>query len=115
MQHHRVVIVGAGFSGLGGAWNLRRAGIDDCQIIERAARVGGAWRDNTYPGLACDVPSHLYSLSFAPNPNWQRTFASGPEICEYTRTVAHSLGMQKVTKFGEEVLDASWDETRQHW
>lgn len=113
--HVRVAIIGTGFTGLAAVHALREANITDFVVLERAEEVGGAWRDNTYPGLACDVPSHLYSLSFAPNPNWQRTFASGPEICEYTRTVAHSLGMQKVTKFGEEVLDASWDETRQHW
>jgi cation diffusion facilitator CzcD-associated flavoprotein CzcO len=113
--HVRVAVIGTGFTGLAAVHALREANITDFVVLERAQEVGGAWRDNTYPGLVCDVPSHLYSLSFAPNPDWGRTFASGPEIWEYTRTVARALGMEKVTKFGEEVLDASWDEAQQQW
>jgi cation diffusion facilitator CzcD-associated flavoprotein CzcO len=113
--HVRVAVIGTGFTGLAAVHALRQAKITDFVVLERAQEVGGTWRDNTYPGLACDVPSHLYSLSFAPNPHWRRTFASGPEIWQYTRTVARTLGMAEVTKFGEEVLDASWDESAQHW
>ena len=77
---HRIAIIGAGFSGLGAAIRLRAAGIDDFVVLERAAQVGGTWRDNSYPGCQCDVPSHLYSYSFAPNPEWSRTFSPQGEI-----------------------------------
>ncbi len=114
-RHVRVAIFGAGFTGLAAVHALREAGIDDFIVLERASEVGGTWRDNTYPGLACDVPSHLYSLSFAPNPDWRRTFSSGEQIWEYMRDVARDLGMDAVTAWGEEVLDASWDDGRQCW
>ena len=78
MSHHRIVIVGTGFSGLGMAIRLRREGEHDFVLLERAGEVGGTWRDNTYPGCRCDVPSHLYSFSFAPNPDWTRTFSPQP-------------------------------------
>ena len=74
----RVAIVGTGFSGLGMAIRLKQEGIEDFVVFERADDVGGTWRDNTYPGAACDVPSHLYSFSFAPNPDWSRTFSRTP-------------------------------------
>ena len=114
-RHVRVAIIGAGFTGLAAVHALREAGIDDFLVLERADDVGGTWRDNTYPGIACDVPSHLYSLSFAPNPDWERTFSGGAQIWEYMRGVARDLRMDEVTRFGEEVLDASWDEQRQRW
>ncbi len=114
-RHVRVAIIGAGFTGLAAVHALREAGIESFLVLERAAGVGGTWRDNTYPGLACDVPSHLYSLSFAPNPEWRRTFSSGEQIWEYMRDVARDLGMDAVTAFGEEVLDASWNDARQRW
>ena len=82
-EHVRVAIVGAGFSGLGLAIRLREAGISEIAVLEKADEVGGTWRENTYPGVACDVPSHLYSLSFAPNPRWSRMFSPGPEIQDY--------------------------------
>src|ERR1700685_3493231 len=75
-----VLIIGAGFAGLGMGIRLKQAGIDDFTILERGDRVGGTWRDNTYPGIACDIPSHLYSYSFEPNPNWTRFFAPQEEI-----------------------------------
>ncbi|MHB8491048.1 MAG: NAD(P)-binding protein [Solirubrobacteraceae bacterium] len=74
-EHHRIVILGAGFSGIAAAIRLKQAGFEDFVVLERAAEVGGTWRENTYPGCVCDVPSSLYSLSFAPNPNWSETFA----------------------------------------
>jgi cation diffusion facilitator CzcD-associated flavoprotein CzcO len=76
----RVAIVGAGFGGLGAAIRLRQEGIDDFLVFERADDIGGTWRDNSYPGCACDVPSHLYAFSFAPNPGWSRSFSAQPEI-----------------------------------
>ena len=74
-SHQRVAIVGAGFSGLGMASRLKQEGIEDFVVLERAEDLGGTWRDNTYPGCACDVPSNLYSFSFAPNPGWSQTFS----------------------------------------
>ena len=75
MSQHRIVIVGSGFAGLGMAIGLKRAGIEDFVVLERADDLGGTWRDNTYPGCACDIPSNLYSFSFAPNRDWTRFFA----------------------------------------
>ena len=93
MTHHRVAIVGSGFSGLGMAVRLKQAGIDDFVILERAADLGGTWRDNTYPGCQCDVESNLYSFSFAPNPAWSRTYSRQPEIWEYLRLCAEKFGL----------------------
>ncbi len=114
-RHVRIAVIGAGFTGLAAVHALREAAVHDVIVLERADEVGGTWRDNTYPGIACDVPSHLYSLSFAPNPEWKRTFSSGEQIWEYMREVARDLGMDEVTEFGEEVLDASWDDEHQRW
>src|SRR5918911_1102678 len=80
-----VAIVGGGFSGLGMAIRLKRAGIDDFVVLERGEDVGGTWHYNTYPGCGCDVPSHLYSFSFAPNPDWTQTYSLQPEIRAYLR------------------------------
>src|SRR5690349_17601836 len=79
-RHARVAILGTGFSGLGMAIRLKQQGLEDFVVIERAADIGGTWRDNTYPGCACDIPSHLYSFSFALNPDWSHTFSPQPEI-----------------------------------
>ena len=87
-----VAIIGSGFGGIGMAASLARAGITDVVLLERAAEVGGTWRDNSYPGAACDVPSHLYSFSFAPNPDWSRSFSPQPEIWKYLRQVAAATG-----------------------
>ena len=113
--HVRVAIIGAGFTGLAMVHALRAAGITDWLILERADDVGGVWRQNTYPGIACDVPSHLYSFSFAPNPDWERTFSSGRQIWEYAQQVARDLRIDEQTRFGEEVLDAAWDEEQSVW
>jgi cation diffusion facilitator CzcD-associated flavoprotein CzcO len=114
-QHVRVAIVGSGFSGLGMAIRLRRAGIEDFVILERADDVGGTWRDNSYPGCRCDVPSHLYSFSFAPNPDWTSTFSAQEEIWDYLRTCARRYGVVDHVHFGHEVLGAEWDEDAQRW
>ena len=108
-------MIGAGFTGLAAVHALRSAGFEDLVVLERAGEIGGTWRDNTYPGIACDVPSHLYSLSFAPNPDWRRTFSGGVQIWQYMDDVARRLRMDEVTAFGEEVLDASWDEFQRLW
>jgi cation diffusion facilitator CzcD-associated flavoprotein CzcO len=114
-QDVRVAIVGSGFAGLGMAIRLRKAGIDDFAVLEKADDVGGTWRDNSYPGCACDVPSHLYSFSFAPNPEWTSTFSPQPEIWEYLRGCAQRYGVMAHIRFGHELLDASWDEDVQRW
>ena len=87
-RHVRVAIVGAGFSGLGMAIRLRETGIEDFVVLERGSDVGGTWRDNSYPGAACDVPSRLYSFSFAPNAEWSHSFSPQPEILDYLRDCA---------------------------
>ena len=114
-EKHRVVIVGAGFAGLGMAISLRRRGMDDFVVLERASSVGGTWRDNTYPGCACDVPSHLYSLSFAPNPDWTRSFSPQPEIYEYLKRTAAESGVEDRIRFDTELTDARWDEDSRTW
>ena len=105
-----VLVVGTGFAGLGTAVALRRSGRTDFVVLERADGVGGTWRDNRYPGCACDVPSHLYSFSFAPNPEWSRAFSPQPEIEAYLQRVARDHGVLPHVRFGTEMLSARWDE-----
>lgn len=114
-EHRNIVIVGAGFAGIGLAIKLREAGFDDLVILERADDLGGTWQANTYPGCACDVPSQLYSYSFAPNPNWSHTYAPQPEILEYLRSVATEHDVVSQIHYGAEVLDATWDELHSLW
>jgi cation diffusion facilitator CzcD-associated flavoprotein CzcO len=114
-EHHRVAIIGTGFSGLGMAIRLKQAGIDDFVLLERAGDVGGTWRDNTYPGCQCDVPSHLYSFSFAPNPNWTRTFSHQEEIWDYLRDCAERFEITPHVRLNHEVIDAAWDEEAGVW
>jgi cation diffusion facilitator CzcD-associated flavoprotein CzcO len=113
--HLHVAVCGTGFGGLGTAIRLKQAGIDDFAVFEKADDVGGTWRENTYPGCACDVPSHLYSFSFAPNPRWSRTFSGQPEIWAYLRHCAARYGVLPHVRFGHEVLEASWDDDRRRW
>lgn len=115
MLEYEIVIVGSGFSGLAAAHELLRSGFDDLVILERAGEVGGTWRDNSYPGCACDVPSHLYSFSFAPNPDWSRAFSPQPEIQSYLRRVAAEHGLAERIRFNSELLEARWDEGRGRW
>ena len=115
MTHHRTVIVGTGFSGIGMAIRLLREGDRDFVLLERAGEVGGTWRDNTYPGCRCDVPSHLYSFSFAPNPNWSSTFSPQPEILGYLRDVAARFGVLPHVRFETELQLAEWDESQGRW
>ncbi len=114
-DHHRVVIVGAGFGGIGLAVRLQDEGIDDVVILEKEDDLGGTWYVNTYPGCQCDVPSLLYSLSSAPNTEWSRTFAPQPEIEEYLRTVAERTGAKRLIRFGTEVTGARWEAEASRW
>ena len=114
-RHVRIAIVGAGFSGLGLGMRLLEDGIDDFVILERSREVGGTWRDNTYPGCACDVPSHLYSYSFAPNPGWTRTYSTQPEIQKYIRRTAAESGVLSHVRFGHDVQGSTWDEEGERW
>lgn len=111
----RVAIIGAGFGGLGAAVALRRRGIDDLVIIEGADGVGGTWRRNTYPGAACDIQSHLYSFSFAPNKSWSRTYARQPEILAYLESVADDFDLRRHLLLGTRVRTARWNEDTWQW
>ncbi|MFC8528341.1 flavin-containing monooxygenase [Nocardia sp. NPDC057227] len=115
MEHNHVLIVGAGFGGIGLAIKLREAGFDDLAVLERADELGGTWQANTYPGAACDVPSHLYSYSFAPNPDWSRTYGRQPEILAYLRRVAEQHDVLRNIEFRTELEDARWDEEAALW
>ena len=110
-----IAIVGSGFSGIGLAVRLREQGIDDYVVLERGAGVGGTWHYNTYPGCACDVPSHLYSFSFAPNPDWTRTYSRQPEILAYLERVAEDFGVMGNVRLNTDVRGADWDEAAQRW
>jgi cation diffusion facilitator CzcD-associated flavoprotein CzcO len=114
-QRVDIAIIGAGFSGLGMAARLRERGIDDFVILERNADVGGTWWANTYPGCACDVPSHLYSFSFAPNPDWSRTYSPQPEIRAYLERVAREHDLRRAIRFGTSVTGADWDDDAARW
>jgi len=106
---HEVVVVGAGFAGIAAALELEAAGIADVVILERAGDLGGTWRDNTYPGVACDVPAHLYTLARHPWPHWSREFAPGAEIQAYLRRVAASTGIDGRIRFDTALVEAHWD------
>ncbi len=110
-----VLIVGAGFAGIGMAIALKRSGMTGFAILERADEVGGTWRDNHYPGAACDVESHLYSFSFEPNPYWTRTFAGQSEILEYMKHCAGKYGIYPFIRFRTSVTRARWDERTGRW
>lgn len=109
------LVVGAGFSGLGAAIKLTRAGVDDIVILERADRVGGTWRDNTYPGAACDIPSLLYSFSFVKNPDWSRAYSPADEICRHIEDMVDTFGLRDRIEFGVEVNGLEFDEQAGAW
>ncbi|MFE7570242.1 flavin-containing monooxygenase [Streptomyces sp. NPDC057539] len=114
-EHVHVAVVGSGFGGLGAAVRLRREGMTDFVVLERADSVGGTWRDNSYPGCACDVPSHLYSFSFAPNPDWPRTFSGQRHIRAYLEHVADTFGLRPHLRLNHEVRLMRWDNDALHW
>jgi cation diffusion facilitator CzcD-associated flavoprotein CzcO len=109
------LVVGAGFAGLCMAIKLQEDGEHDFLVVEQGSDVGGTWRDNTYPGAACDVPSQLYSFSFAPNPDWSMSFSPQPEILAYLRRVARESGVLDRFVFDTTVEDAHWDEESRRW
>ncbi|MFJ8110339.1 flavin-containing monooxygenase [Streptomyces sp. NPDC096132] len=114
-EHVRVAVIGSGFGGLGAAVRLRREGITDFVVLERAGSVGGTWRDNSYPGCACDVPSHLYSFSFAPNPDWPRTFSGQEHIRAYLEHVTEVFGLRPHLRLDTEVQRMTWDARELRW
>ena len=111
---HEVVVVGAGFAGIGAAIRLRQAGVE-CVVLEKSHEIGGVWRDNSYPDCGCDVPSALYSYSFAPNPRWSRLFAKQEEIKNYTRDTAERFGVLGRIRLGQELTEARWDSRKNQW
>lgn len=115
VPHHRVVIVGTGFSGLGMAIRLAQRGESDYVVLEKADDVGGTWRDNRYPGCACDVPSRLYSFSFDQKPDWTRDFATADEIWAYLRDVADRHGVRGRIEFGADLTSAAYSEQHRRW
>jgi cation diffusion facilitator CzcD-associated flavoprotein CzcO len=108
-------VVGGGFGGVGAAVMLKRAGYEQVTVFERGERLGGVWHHNTYPGAACDIPSHLYEFSFAPNPRWSRRYAPQPEIQAYLEDLARGYGVMERIRTGTEVTGARWDEQRDRW
>jgi len=110
-----VIIVGAGFAGLGMAIALKRRGFDSFLVLERAAEVGGTWRDNTYPGCACDIPTSLYSFSFASNPAWTRVYPRQAELLDYLKSCATNYGIRSHIRFNTELREARYDETSATW
>ena len=112
--HTRALIIGTGFSGLGMAIALQRQGVDFL-ILEKADDVGGTWRDNSYPGCACDVPSHLYSFSFEPKATWSKLFSPQPEIWDYLKGVTDKYGLRRYIRFNSLVDRAHWDDSEYRW
>ena len=115
VSHKKVIIIGCGFSGMGMAIRLQQKGISDFIILEKAHDAGGTWRDNTYPGCACDVMSHLYSYSFEPNPNWSRKYSGWEEIQAYLKHCAHKYKLHEKTHFGQTVRKGRLLEDKGIW
>jgi len=111
----KILIIGAGFTGLGTAIKLLKAGHDDFVVLERRADVGGVWYDNNYPGIACDVPSHFYSFSFRTKPDWSKIQSPGGEIQEYLRDCAEQEGIIPFIRFDTEMVESRWDAAAKHW
>ncbi|WP_245650490.1 flavin-containing monooxygenase [Nocardia harenae] len=109
------VVIGAGFAGIGAAIRLRQKGTTNIAVLERDTRLGGTWRDNTYPGAACDIPSRLYSYSFAPNPDWSRTYSGSAEILRYIEHMADEFGVRPLIRFAHTVTGLTWDEVSGLW
>jgi cation diffusion facilitator CzcD-associated flavoprotein CzcO len=115
MTIHHTLIIGAGFTGLGAAIKLKQAGVEDIVIVERSDRVGGTWRDNTYPGIACDIPSLLYSFSFVKNPSWSRAYPTGGEICAHIEDLTDQFGLRQLIRFDTEITGLSFAEDTGVW
>src|SRR5579864_5596617 len=110
-----IAVVGGGFGGIGAAVMLKRAGHEDVTVFEKGERVGGVWHHNTYPGAACDIPSHLYEFSFAPNHDWSRRYAPQAEIQAYLEELIERHGVGDRIRTGVEVSSARWDAERSRW
>lgn len=110
-----IIVIGTGFGGIAAAIALKQAGYDDLVLLEKESEVGGVWRDNTYPGAACDVPTPLYSYSFEPNPDWPRRFAPQPSILKYLIDVAEKYDVRRHVRFGSEVQSCVWNEKDRSW
>jgi cation diffusion facilitator CzcD-associated flavoprotein CzcO len=115
MPDHEVAIIGAGLGGIGAAIALKRAGIDDVVLLERASDIGGTWRDNTYPGIAVDIPAQAYQFSFELKPDWSRVFATGAEVKAYIDHCADRYDIRRHVRLGSEVLSRDWDEASHLW
>ncbi len=115
VRHVRIAIVGSGFAGLGMAMRLKKDGVEDFVLFERADGLGGVWRDNSYPNCACDVESHLYSFSFEQNPNWSRAFSPQGEILAYLQKCARDYGLEPHLRFRHDVQEARWDGDARRW
>lgn len=111
----RTLIVGAGIGGIAAAIELQSHGFRDITLLERDTGVGGTWRQNTYPGCACDVPSHLYSFSFAQRKDWSRLCSPQDEILEYLEGVARDYGVDRLVETGVDVRSCAWDDAARHW
>ena len=111
----RVIVIGAGFGGLGAAYELSKDGLADVTVLEKADDIGGVWRENTYPGAACDVPSHLYSYSFARKTTWGRRYAEQPDILGYIHDTADRFGLRKLVRTGVEATSAEYDDGTASW
>jgi cation diffusion facilitator CzcD-associated flavoprotein CzcO len=111
----KLAIIGSGFGGLAAAIRMKQSDGDDFVVLERAADLGGVWRDNRYPGCVCDVESHLYSLSFVPNPNWSRQFSPQPEIHAYLKQCTRAAGVLPHVRFSTNVQRVAWDEAAGEW
>ncbi|MGW7003968.1 flavin-containing monooxygenase [Streptomyces sp. NPDC054933] len=114
-ENAHVIVVGAGLSGIAAAVKLRRSGIIDFLVLEKADRVGGTWRENTYPGCAVDIPSPIYSFSFHPNPGWSRNFVNQPELLSYIEGTVEKFDLAGVIRFRTELIEAAWSEERSRW
>jgi cation diffusion facilitator CzcD-associated flavoprotein CzcO len=110
----RFAVIGAGMAGILSAIKLKEAGLDDFTVFEKADRVGGTWRENAYPGLSCDVPSHLYSYSFAPTPDWTHRYAPGPQIQAYFERIARDRDVERYIRFGDEVMTCRFRDGKWH-
>ncbi|MFI6596066.1 flavin-containing monooxygenase [Nonomuraea sp. NPDC050536] len=115
MAEPGIVIIGSGFAGIGMAIKLKESGYHDFVILEKAEDLGGTWRDNTYPGCACDVPSHMYSYSYELNPGWSRMFSPQEEIWEYMRACVDKYGIGPHFRFGKQVVGLEYDDEARHW
>ncbi|MDH3644423.1 MAG: NAD(P)/FAD-dependent oxidoreductase, partial [Gammaproteobacteria bacterium] len=111
-QSVRVAVLGAGMSGICMGIQLKQRGIENFVILEKADAVGGTWRENTYPGVACDVPSHVYSFSFELNPDWSHAYSNGKEIWDYCERCVDKYGLGPYIQFGTEVSEVEFDDAR---